>query len=193
MIKSEDLSETNSLENWFSFIVFSTPQTWSEDASNIFTNLNEQKIGMIPHYTMRGINDSVVIINFRFLKKGEMNNQNLIDLLSKYSYSFYKPEYIDYFPWIKSPNDVLSWSKEKSITLHEISKFVTNINHYDEIQRLSWSHLFANMMCVQDIMKIVYTSENTEWICEPYCDRSNETTLKLLKSMQEQRFPIGLP
>ncbi len=175
ILDSINLPNPTEGDNW-TVVVFKCPrENWTVTLCNLFSELEKQKESLIPHYTIRSFDkkSNSLIISFRILRNKEDEEiiKSLIDIVMKgYSYSI-DPKEGDFFftfhAWIVHGNKADHWTEERCQILSKLSRFVLEIiNSNSNLKdRIEWTHLFSNMIEINEYEKIVYSSETLPNSC----------------------------
>ncbi len=163
-----DLDTTDG-NNW-TVAVFKCPRkNWTETLSKIFSELDKNEQVLIPHYTLRSFEKSTdsFTISLRILRKQESEENiksHIKKCLKDYSYEI-DPKAESYFfnfhQWIAHGSKSEKWTREQCKVLNKLSRFALKIINSDTTleDRLSWTHLFSNMIAIFDYEKSVYSLE----------------------------------
>lgn len=161
--------DTTDGSNW-TVAVFRCPRkNWTEILSSFFSELDKQKLSLIPHYTIRSFDQSTdsFIISFRILRKQE--NEGAIKSLIQKLIRGYDHEidpkggtlFSNFHAWICHGERRAHWTKERCQILSKISRFALEIiNSNTSIEdKLEQAHLFSNMIAVFDYEKSYHSPE----------------------------------
>jgi len=155
--------------NW-TVVVFRCPRkNWTEILSNFFSELDKQKLSLIPHYTIRSFEPSTnsFIISFRILRKQE-HEGSIKSLIEKFMKGYdheIDPKagtpFSSSHMWIRHEGRAEKWTKDRCQILSKISRFVLKIIKSDTSRddKEDWTHLFSNMIAVFDLFKIYQSPE----------------------------------
>jgi hypothetical protein len=147
-------------------VVFRCPRkNWTEVLRELYSELDKQRLSLMPHYTIRSFDASTdsLWISFRILRKKE-DEAAIASLLEK----FLKEYQHEIDPKESSPlsqyhewRDIAGWTKNRCEILSKISRFVLEIINADTKMedRLQWDHLFANMELIFQVKGVVRTPE----------------------------------
>lgn len=155
--------------NW-TVAVFRCPRkNWTEILSSFFSELDKQKLSLIPHYTIRSFEPPTdsLIISFRILRKQE--NEGAVKSLMQKLIKGYDHEvdpkagsfFSNFHKWIRHGERAEKWTKERCQIASKISRFVLEIIKSDTSRddKEEWTHLFSNMAGVFDLIKIYHSPE----------------------------------
>lgn len=154
--------------NW-TVLVFKCPRkNWTEILRNLYSELDRQKISLIPHYTIRFFDPPTdsFIISFRILRKQEHEEaiKSLVERLTKGCEHEINPKtgsFSNFHTWIRHESREPRWTKERCQILSKISRFVLEITKSDTSRddKKEWTHLFSNMAGINEIIKIYWSAE----------------------------------
>ena len=153
--------------NW-TVVVFRCPRrNWTEILSNFFSELDKQKLSLIPHYTIRLFEPPTdsLICSVRILRKQE-NEKSIKDLIEKFMENYdheIDPEagtlFSNFHKWIRHGERAAKWTEDRCRILSKISRFVLEIIKSDTSRddKEEWTHLFSNMAGVFELFKIYHS------------------------------------
>jgi hypothetical protein len=162
--------DTREGDNWTVVVFRCQKQSWVETLARFFSHLESSEECLIPHYTIRTYNPTTdcLTISLRILRRRE-NEENVISLargfLKDRLDSQIDPRednpFYPFHEWIKHTERNDDWIRERCEVLNRLSKVaLTVINSDSTMQdRVSWAHLFSNMIAVFDKAKIVVSPE----------------------------------
>jgi hypothetical protein len=169
ILEADALPSTEDGSNW-TVAVFRCPRkNWTETLRSLFSELDKQKLALIPHYTTRAFEASTdsFIVSFRAVRKQEHEEpvKSLIDrLLKGYDHEI-DPKagspFSEHHQWIRHRQVEPEWNRQKCQTLSRISRAVLESidSNTTAEQRYQWLHLFANMSVIFQIDERYWTAE----------------------------------
>ena len=159
------LPNTEEAGNW-TVVVFKCPRkNWTETPNKLFSRLDEQKLALMPNYTLRRYEESSdsFFVSFRILReqRHEKAIRDLVDsCLEDLEHEFDPQEpspFAQYHEW----RSTVGWTRERCEILSKISRFTLDITRSDTSleRRLDWTHLFSNMTAIFDIERSYHNPE----------------------------------
>jgi hypothetical protein len=159
------LPSTEEDSNW-TVAVFRCPRrNWTETLSNLFSELDKQKLALMPHYTLRAFDPltNSLIVSFRILRKQEHEKpiKDLVEKLLKDHEHEFDPRGQTRFAQYHAWGSLVGWTREKCEILSKMSRLVLDIIRSDTSRddKEQWTHLFSNMAVVFDLLKIYQSPE----------------------------------
>lgn len=146
-------------------------RNWTEILSNLFSELDKQKLALVPHYMLKGFDPSTdsLFVSFRIFRKQE-HEKPIKDLVEK----LLKDQKHEFDPKEPSPlaqchdwRGTVGWTREKCEIMSKISRLaleIINVNTSKK-DRLEGAHDFSNMIAIFDWEKSFHCPETFPSIC----------------------------
>lgn len=167
-MSSDDFPITEEGNNW-TVAVFRCPRkNWTEILSAFFSELDKQKVSLIPHYKIEWFEKTTdtLFVSVRILRN--KNHERLVksqaeELLKDYPHEIDPEEsfFRKYNSWIKHGDKDTKWTTERCQILSKISRFALEIIKSDTSRedKEEWTHMFSNMAGMFDSLKIYRSPE----------------------------------
>jgi hypothetical protein len=151
--------------NW-TVVVFKCPRkNWTDILRSLFSELDRQKLALMPHYRLSGFDPSTdsLFFSFRIFRKQEQEEsiKVLVEKLLKDQEHEFDPKgtnrFAQYHAWVGT----VGWTKEKCEILSKMSRFVLEIigSETSIDDKEQWTHLFTNMVGLEEVIRIYYSLE----------------------------------
>jgi hypothetical protein len=159
ILSPQEFPNTEEGSNW-TVVVFRCPRrNWTETLRNLCSELDNQGLSLMPHYTIRAfdpLTDSFMI-SFRILRQKihEVAITSLLEkILKNYEHEI-DPKGSSPFSQFHAWGSTVGWTKDRCEILSKMSRFALEsikANTSMEV-RLDWAHLFSNMIAIFDYEK----------------------------------------
>jgi len=170
IVSANDFPTTEDGNNWTTVVFRCPKKKWTETLKSFYSELDKQKLSLIPHYTIRSFDQETdsLMICFNILRKQQHEGEirTLIEkLMNGYDHEIdprHGTFFYNFHKWIHHGDRSEKWTTERCQILSKISRFVLEIVKSDTSRedKEEWTHLFSNMAAVFEKLK-VYTSPET--------------------------------